>query len=213
MRRGRRRPGPAARILIAAVAGAALLIGSIGPASGADGPVDAARRALAARTAEREQAEQRVAEADAALVAATAEVERLGGVDAELTSELTEARRDLREYAVAAYIDGGRAELFRSTLSLEQAQALAWQSSLLLGQSVSADEAADRYESLKAANAPAALEAATRVDRAAASLRDARNDLIQAAAFERDAEAGLARAIERAEREAAAATCSGTRRR
>ena len=192
--------------------GAALLLGSIGPASGADGPVDAAQRELAARTADREQAEQRVAAADAALVAATAEVERLGGVDAELTSELTEARRDLREYAVAAYIDGGRAELFRSTLSIEQAQVLAWQSSLLLGQSVSADEAADRYESLKAANAPAALDAAIQVDRARADLQDARNDLIQAAAFERDAEAGLARAIEAAARDAAARRAAERRR-
>jgi len=192
------------RIVTAAVAGVALLVGSTGPASGADEPVAAARDALSARTADRQQAEQRVVVTDAALAAAGAEVERLGGVDAQLTSELTDARRELREYAIAAYIDGGRAELFRSTLSIEQAQALSWQSSLLLGQSVSADEAADRFESLKEANAPAALDAAIGVDRAEVDLRDARNDLIQAAAFERDAEAALARAIETAEREAAA---------
>jgi len=193
------------RIAAAAVIGVALLVGSIDPVSGADDePVAGARGALAARTADRQQAEQRVGAADAALIAATTEVGRLGGVDAELTAELTEARRELREYAVAAYIDGGRAEVFRSTLSMEQAQALSWQSNLLLGQSVSADEAAGRYVSLKAANEPAALTAATAVDSAEADLQDARYDLIQAAAFERDAEAELTRAIETAEREAAA---------
>ena len=141
------------------------------------------------------------------LATAQAESTRLGEVDAELSAELTEARRALREYAIAAYIDGGQSEVFRATLSLEQAQALAWQSSLLLGQSVSADETAARYESLKEANEPQALAAATEVDRAEAELQEARFDLIQSAAFERDAEAALARATaaaEAAEREAAA---------
>jgi hypothetical protein len=88
-------------------------------------------------------------------------------------------------------------------LTIEQSQALAWQSNMLMGQSVSADQAADRYESLKASNEPAVLAAATELDRAGAALRDARFDLIQASAFERDAESALRRAREAAARAAA----------
>jgi hypothetical protein len=199
--------GRAARTTLGAVVGVCVLMALVGPASGAPDAVAEARAALSAATTDREQAEGRVRDAQDRLATAQAESTRLGEVDAELSAELTEARRALREYAIAAYIDGGQSEVFRATLSLEQAQALAWQSSLLLGQSVSADETAARYESLKEANEPQALAAATEVDRADAELQEARFDLIQSAAFERDAEAALARATaaaEAAEREAAA---------
>lgn len=178
------------------------MLGAVGPASGAPDSVGAAQAALRGATAEREAAEARVRSAEARNSVATAEVERLGSVDAELTQEVAEARRALREYAIAAYIDGGQSEILRSTLTIEQSQALAWQSNMLMGQSVSADEAADRYESLKAANEPAVLAAATELDRAGAALREARFDLIQASAFERDAESALRRAREAAARAA-----------
>lgn len=179
------------------------LLAVAAPASSAADPVARARTALAAATADRQEAEQRVTRATAALAAAEEEAGRLAQVDAELTDELAEARRALREYAIAAYIDGGQSEMFRATLSLEQAQALAWQSSMLLGQSVSAEDAADRFESLKEANEPEALEAAEAVDRARSALVEARNDLIQSSAFERDAESALTDAL--AAQEAAAA--------
>ena len=173
------------------------------PASSAADPVARATAALDAATEDRQAAEERVARATATLAAAEDTAAGLARVDAELADELAEARRSLREYAVAAYIDGGRSEMFRATLSLEQAQALAWQSSMLLGQSLSAEEAADRFQSLKAANEPEALEAAEAVDRARSALIDARNDLIQSSAFERDAESALTDALA-AERAAAA---------
>lgn len=191
------------RTAVVAVVGLGLVLGVVGPASGAPGSVGAAQAALRGATAEREAAEARVRSAEARNSAASAEVERLGSVDAELTQEVAEARRALREYAIAAYIDGGQSEILRSTLTIEQSQALAWQSNMLMGQSVSADQAADRYESLKAANEPAVLAAATELDRAGAALRDARFDLIQASAFERDAESALRRAREAAARAAA----------
>ncbi|MEI2697230.1 MAG: transglycosylase family protein [Microthrixaceae bacterium] len=89
-------------------------------------------------------------------------------------------------------------------MNAEQAQALAWQSSMMLGQSVSAEEAAQRYETLKSRNEPEALAAATEVDRATSAVQEAQFDLIQTAAFERDAEAEVAHAVESARREAAA---------
>ncbi len=193
-----------ARACIAAVVGVCFVLSAVGPASSAPDAVGQARAALAAATADRVQAEQRVTEAEARAEQARSRAEELGQLDATLTAEVADARRALREYAIAAYIDGGQSEVFRATLSLEQAQALAWQSSLLLGQSVSADEAADRFESLREANGPAVLDAATEVDRADAELTEARYDLIQAAAFERDAEAALAAAAQAAEAEAAA---------
>jgi hypothetical protein len=202
--RRRGRTSTSARAAIAAVVGLCFVLGTVGPASSAPDAVRQARAALAAATADRVQAEQRVAEAEAEAAQSRSRAEELGQLDATLTAEVADARRELREYAIAAYIDGGQSEVFRATLSLEQAQALAWQSSLLLGQSVSADEAADRFESLREANGPAVLDAATAVDRADAELTEARYDLIQAAAFERDAEAALAAAVQAAEAEAAA---------
>jgi hypothetical protein len=180
-----------------------MVLGVVGPASGVPDSVGAAQAALRGATAERESAEARVRSAEARNSVASTEVERLGSIDAELTQEVAEARRALREYAIAAYIDGGQSEILRSTLTIEQSQALAWQSNMLMGQSVSADQAADRYESLKASNEPAVLAAATELDRAGAALRDARFDLIQASAFERDAESALRRAREAAARAAA----------
>jgi hypothetical protein len=193
-----------ARACIAAVVGVCFVLSAVGPASSAPDAVGRARAALAAATADRVQAEQRVTDAESRAAQARSRAEELGQLDASLTAEVADARRTLREYAIAAYIDGGQSEVFRATLSLEQAQALAWQSSMLLGQSVSADEAADRFESLREANGPAVLDAATEVDRADAELTEARYDLIQAAAFERDAEAALAAAVQAAEAEAAA---------
>lgn len=192
--------------LVLSVAVAAL-VAAVGPASAAADPVTTARAALRDATAAREQAEVRVRDAQDRLTAAQAEVDRLDAADAAVTEQLAAARTQLREYAIAAYIDGGQSEVFRATLSLEQAAALSWQSNLLLGQSVSADQAAEQYETLKAAIEPESLAAATEVDRASAALEEARFDLIQDAAFERDAEAALAAAVaaaEAAEREAAA---------
>lgn len=196
---------------MAALVGFGLLVLAVGPASGAPDTVAEARAALAAATADRVEAEARVRAAEERLAAARGDVDRLGQLDAQLTSELTDARRQLREYAIAAYIDGGQSEVFRATLSLEQAQALSWQSSLLLGQSVSADEAAERFETLRRANEPGVLAAAAEVDRAESELTEARYDLIQSAAFERDAESALTAAI-RAEEAAAAARRAEARR-
>ncbi|MHB1139335.1 MAG: transglycosylase family protein [Microthrixaceae bacterium] len=156
--------------------------------------VDAARQRLRTATADRLRAEETVAERASALSELESELAGLGALDASLTEELAQARRELREYAVAAYIDGGQSEVFRSALSPEQAMALSWQSNIAMGQSGSADEAAHRFAALKEANSPARLESAARVDQATRELEEARYDAIQAAAFERDAEAALARA-------------------
>lgn len=191
------------RALAGALLGLAVLVGSVGPASGAPDAVSAAEARLAEATAERRQADERVRELQTRHDDLRAELDRLGDVDATLTAELAAARRALREYAVAAYIDGGRSEVFRATLDIEQAQALAWQADLLAGQSTSAEDTAARYQELKEANSPAQLEVAESLDRAERELQEARFDAIQAAAFERDAESALARA--RAEAASAAA--------
>jgi hypothetical protein len=211
-------PWRAATALAVAVA---VTLSLVGPASGASDPVASAQSELSAATAARQQADARVAELEAQEAAVRAEVERLGEVDASLTEELAEARRALREYAVAAYIDGGQSDVYRATLSIEQAQALAWQSDLLSGQSMSASDTAARYQELKEANSPVQLAAAADLDQVRADLQEARYDAIQTAAFERDAEARLAAAREsarraeqerlRAERDAAARAAAAAR--
>lgn len=167
---------------------------SITPVSGAGADVARREAALRRATAARVQAQDRVARVEAELASVQAELDRLGAADEVLTEELATARRELREYAIAAYIDGGQTEIFLSSLSPEKAAALAWQSTMALGQSISADGAAGRFEDLKEATTPARLEAAARLDQVNTQLEEARADAIQAAAHERDAESALAAA-------------------
>lgn len=174
------------------------------PASAAADPMAAAQSALQRATDARVEADSHVADVQSRLAAVESNLSDLGNQDAELTEELATARHALREFAVAAYIDGGQSEILRSSLSPEQAQALSWQSNLSLGQSTSASEAADRFRVLKEANDPARLEAAEQLDRLEVEAEAARFDAIQAAAHERDAEAALAEARAAAERAAQA---------
>ena len=156
--------------------------------------VAAAQTALAAATTQREQADTRSAELSLNVSQLQAEATRLGEQDSALTAEMVSSRQQLRDYAVAAYIDGGQSAIFRASLSPEKAVALSWQSSISIGQSSSANQAAQRFEALKAAAAPGRASLAVELETASRELVEAQFDAIQAAGFERDAEAELAAA-------------------
>lgn len=194
----RRRVG--ATLVAVLTACSTVLVLSTSPASGAPEEVKVRQEALSRATAARVKADARVVQVGAQLEEVQAEVDRLGAEDERLTEDLAEARRELREFAVAAYIDGGQSEIIRSSLSPEKAVALSWQSNMAFGRSMSADEAADRFHELREANTPARREAAARLDRVSSELQEARFDAIQAAAHERDAEAALTKARQAAER-------------
>jgi len=204
------RPAAAVTAVVAVLAG--LLITGMSPASGAPDAISAREAALERATQARIAADSRLASVSAELAEVREELERLGVADEVLTEEIANARRQLREYAVAAYIDGGQTEIVRASLSPEKAVALSWQANMAFGQSVSADEAADRYEVLKEANTPARLEAAAELDRVTAQLEEARFDAIQAAAHERDAEAALAKARAAAAEQARAERAAAQRK-
>lgn len=155
-------------------------------------PVAAARERVAAATEDRRAAEAHLEQLRRDHEALAAEVAELGEAEQALTRELTDTRRQMREFAVEAYIDGGQSELFRSTLSIDQAQALAWQASISARQADAAAAAAHRYRTLRDATTPQRLEAAAKLDELDERIVAAGNDLIQAAAHERDAEAALA---------------------
>lgn len=180
------------------------LLWGMSSAAAAPGSVGSSRAALDRATAARVQADATVAQRQAHVDEVSVRIAGLGELDTALTTDLADARRQLHEYAVAAYIDGGQSELFRSSLSPEQSSALAWQKNLSVGGSSSADDAAARFEALKEENTPQRLSAAAELDVATRELEEARFDAIQAAAFERDAEAALA-ASRAAEANAAAA--------
>ena len=205
--------GPWAVVLVVLVALVAQLVG---PASGGAAPdgVGAAQSALASARATRQAAEARLAEATESEAAIEAELAGLDDGAAQITAELAEARREVREYAVAAFIDGRSSAVFEATLDVEELVALAWRTDVMGSQTAVAAEAVVRFEDLKAANDPARVEAARRLDDAAAAVESAHSDALQAAARERDAESALARAqaaaeearraAEQARREAAA---------
>ena len=195
------RSSTARRGLVVAATVACVLVSFAAPASSAPDPVATAESRLAAATADRVDADATVADVRARLDATTDRLASLGQADEQLTEEIAQARRELREFAVAAYIDGGQAAIFRSSLDPEQAQALSWQASLSLEQSSSAGDAAERFAELKESNEPEKIGAAEELDRLEVELQAAEYDQIQAAAFERDAESALASA--RAARQAA----------
>lgn len=192
VRRSAPRPTGAVRSAVLLIAGVALLFGLGGTASGATNRVSAAETALARATRDRVAVENRLAAARTELARIERTVTRLGEEDEELTQKLAEARESMREFAIAAYIDGGKSDIMRATLDPEKAQALAWQSTLSAGQSTSAEEVSRNFEELKALNSPKRLAAAENLERARQAVTDVSNDAIQAAAFERDAEAALA---------------------
>ena len=145
-----------------------------------------------------------MAELERRRVGVADEANRLGALDSALTDELAASRRALREFAVEACIDGGQSDLLRASLSVEQAQALSWQASLSGGAAMDAEQALLRFDELKDAADPDRVRVAAELDGLDAELRQAaRFDAIQASAFERDAEAALARA-EQAAADAAA---------
>lgn len=194
--------------LALAVAAVCVLCQLAPSASAADAPSDrvsAAQRALVEATSLREQAEARSEQLSGSVAQLTAESSRLGEQDTALTSELVTSRQRLRDYAVAAYIDGGQSAIFRASLSWEKASALSWQSTISIGQSSSANQAAKRFEALKATTAPVRASLAEQLEAAASELVFAQFDAIQAAAFERDAEAELAAAQRQQEQAKAAA--------
>lgn len=176
-----------------------LLISLVGgSASAAADPVARAKEALSAATKRRVATEQRVAEIRTTIQDLAGELATMDTTDADLTRQLAEAKDAMRRFAIAAYIDGRKADVATAALDPTKAQALVWQSTLSVGQAASADEVARRVAELKAAVGPQRMQLAQDLDAARQALADASNDAIQAAALERDAEAQLA-----AEREAA----------
>ncbi len=171
------------------------------------GSASDAEAALAAARQDRASAEERLAALTAQRDAALGEIRRLDAGAEVLTRDLAAARKAVREYAIAAYIDGGQGELLSASLNADQRSALAWRTNLVAGQTVSSAEAVDNYVALKGANEPERVAAARELDRLEAAVEEASNDLIQASAFERDAEHALAdiQAAERAAAEAARA--------
>lgn len=158
---------------------------------------------LAETRARREQAESRLADATARKATLQAELEDLREGAARITQDLAEARAEVREYAVAAYIDGGQSAILGAGLNPSERAELAWHTALTASRTVDTADAVDRYEALKASNDPERVAAATRLDEATTLVETAQSDAIQAAAHERDAEVALERLREAAEAQAA----------
>ncbi|MEI2638568.1 MAG: transglycosylase family protein [Microthrixaceae bacterium] len=174
-----------------------------GSAFAAQDPVAAAQAELTAATAGRIAVEERIGNIKSQIQTLDGELAGMDEQDAQLTRDLAAAKDDMRQFAVAAYIDGRKAVVASASLDPVKSQALVWQSTLSVGQSASADEVSRRYEDLKAAVGPRREAAAQRLEDAKSSLVDANNDAIQASALERDAEVRLSQAKDEVRRRAA----------
>lgn len=157
--------------------------------------VAAARQQVAAATRAREQAEARLVEVATRRDRLVERAGLLDAADAQSAAGLAEAHRQVRELAVAAYIDGGRTEILQATLDPVEASAVAWRVGMVTGGAGRVSEAMDRYDRLRSANDPEQQTVALELDRATAEQEQARSDVVQTSAQERDAAAALDRAI------------------
>ncbi len=175
-------------VLVAVVL--AQLIGSgVGGATGTD--VGGAEAALQEARDARVAAEHRLDEVYAEKAALEQEIQRLDSGAAQITEDLAAAHQQVREFAVAAYIDGGQGALMGASLSVDESAALAWRAQVLGSQTVEAADAVSRFNALKESNDPDRLAAAARLDAVNSLAEQAHGDALQAAAHERDAEWAL----------------------
>lgn len=182
-----------------------LLVGLASPAgseprAGAD-PVAVARQRVATATAARQRAESRLAQAASRRAALEQRAHELDGADAASTEALAGARRQVRELAVAAFIDGGRTELLQASLQPDEAARVAWRVGMVSGGADTVSDAVDHLERLRSANDPEQQQVAAELDAVRSEEEQARSDVVQSSAAERDAAA----ALEAGRRERAAA--------
>lgn len=193
-------------LVVASIMATAVLLPAAGGSASASGdPVVAARSALAAATEARIAAEARIGDIKGQVEVLESRLAEMDAADEQLTRELAEAKDTVRKFAVTAYVEGHKADMASAMLDPTDSQKLMWKSTIAVGHAASVQEAADQYVQLKEAAGPARAELAQNLETARAALVDANNDAIQAAAFERDAEARLEKAKEEARRAAEAA--------
>lgn len=201
-------------------------VGAVAAAApGAATSVVEAERAVTRARQARAAAASELAAAERDRAAAEARVGDLDRRDAALVAELAQARQKVREYAVEAYIDGGRTELYLATLAPDEAGSVAWRTGLVAGSTIHQGRSVERYEAMREETEPERVAAATELDRARDAEDRARSAFLQASAVERDAEVALAeakaeqarieaeRAAEAQRQRAAAAAAAATARR
>ena len=182
------------RIGVAAVA-ASVLVGLASPVgseplAGAD-PVAVGRQQVAVATAARQRAESRLAQVVSRRTALEQRSRELDGADAASTEALAGARRQVRELAVAAFIDGGRTELLQASLTPDEAALVAWRVGMVSGGADTVSDAVDHFEALRSANDPEQEQVASELDAVRSEEEQARSDLVQSSAAERDATVAL----------------------
>lgn len=209
-----------ASVLVAAIVLASSLLAVVGPAGASSGlsapgrdPLAVAGTRARQATVERERAEADLRRASTRRRDLESKAGALASADATSTMQLATARRQVRELAVAAYIDGGRTELLQATLEPDQAAAVSWRVGMVSGGVGQVSESVDRYERLLAVNEPARRSMAEQLDEARSEEADALSAVVQASAAERDAVAAAANAAASAKANrdrAAAATAAGS---
>lgn len=184
----RRRIGVAA-VTASVLVGLASPVGSE-PLAGAD-PIAVGRQKVAAAAAARQRAESRLAQVVSRRTALEQRSQELDGADAASTEALAGARRQVRELAVAAFIDGGRTELLQASLTPDEAAVVAWRVGMVSGGADTVSDAVDHFEALRSANDPEQEQVASELDAVRSEEEQARSDLVQSSAAERDATAAL----------------------
>lgn len=213
----------ARRPRLAFLAPVAIVLALVGfaPAGGAAGatpvsPSQADDAALIAARAEAQRSEQRLIEATAARDAAQAELNRLNARSAELVSDLADARSELRDRAIRAFVSQPADGSLLALLSDDDMFEASARSHLTARSAQSSGEEVERFNSLKADVDPVLVGLAVDLQQREQDVVDANNAVLAARANEAEAERQQSlreerERQERARRDAAAVAAAAAR--
>lgn len=190
----------------------AVLVGGV-PASAQPGDtVGVARARLATATAARRAAEARVTRLTAARDRVATQFAAASAELGATAAQIAEAREELRERAVEAFIVHGSGGRLAAIFGSDRLEDISVRTSLIMNQASAAADAADLYQQLRDQNDPEVVRLGVLLDDTERRLASARDDLLQTAAIEADAERALTRAIRQAAAARAVAARAATAR-
>lgn len=187
---------------------AALLAVTGGPSAGADQQTSvlAARAQLDAATAVRVSAERNLVQLEAQRDSLASKLATSSNESSAIALAVADSSRLARDEAVRAYIAAGAEAPFAISLDAKGALDASVRTDLLAHSATNASNAAAELQRLREQNDPALVRLGEQLADVDRRLVTANSDLIQASAFEADAERAVAEATnrERAQREQAA---------
>lgn len=188
-RPGRRTVRPTGLCLLVAC----VVLGLLPAGVAAEGPVDVdhAEKALAEASANADSVESHLDRLEVNLASAEESLEELTGQGEALAARLVSTEAQVREYVVSSYVNGGEPPVLALVADVDGFAELSWRDEVLATAAEQRRHDFSLVAELRSAVGTEQAAAASHVESLQSQSIDARNDLIQATAHEREAEDAL----------------------